>query len=98
MTIPLQAHFTNSQQKLRRMAVGADDLKLRITAILRKGDVQKKGDVRTTLEQELGQGLSSRKQEINEMIDEVMDELDNEDDEDNEPIKGSLHKALHILY
>ena len=74
---------------MRRMAVGSGDLKLRITKILRKGDIQLRGEVRTKLEEEIGQSLSSRKTEVNELIDEVTDELENEDVEDNEPIKGS---------
>ena len=72
---------------MKRMAVTSDQLKHKITVILRNGDVETKGEVREKLEEDLGQSLSSRKREVNEIIDEVMNELDNEDDEDNEPIK-----------
>ena len=54
----------------------------------------KKGDVRDRLEEDLGRSLSSRKQEIYDLIAEVTREFDAEDDEDNEPIKGTFHFSI----
>ena len=94
ITPQFQAKFQNAQQKMKRMAVTSDNLKHRITTILRQADLatMKKGDVRRQLEDDLGLTLSSRKEEINGLIDEAVKELDAEDDEEDEPIKES-----HIL-
>ena len=95
-TFIFQAHLQNAQPKMKRMAVSSDDLKHRITKILRKSDLHqmKKGDVRDRLEEDLGRSLSSRKQEIYDLIAEVTREFDAEDDEDNEPIKGTFHFSI----
>ena len=47
-----------------------DRLTQRIKEILRNGDAETKGEVRTMLEEDLGQSFSSRKKEINELIDQ----------------------------
>ena len=79
------------------MALSSAELKKKIAAILKDADLETTSakKVRTQLEEETGDDLTSRKEEIGKLIQEVMDE--NADDEDGKILNFVISLQFLLL-